>query len=290
MSPIGRVFLVLNLALAGGFVFFAGTYLQRDDDFKSKFEAEKKQHNLDNESKDKLISSEKDKYNISQQANNGLQTKSTLLEVKLKEANDANTRLQARLDDMQAFVRKVESYNSKIDSTMATLVANGEASQKMAIASQKAKDDMETRMNKALAELADAKNTIANQTKGLGDRDATIAMRDQTIREKDVLLDIVNARYPGIWTTLTPLVTGSVSAVGASGKLVTIDLKSGSENLKVGHTFALFSTRDGYKGEARVTEIDGGKKYAFARLTLDKGKKIESGDSASTDLSRAGGN
>ena len=37
MSPIGRVFLVLNLGLAGGFVAFAGTYLQRADHWRDKF-------------------------------------------------------------------------------------------------------------------------------------------------------------------------------------------------------------------------------------------------------------
>ena len=41
MSPIGRVFIVLNLLLAGTFVGFAGTYLQRQDNWRDKFVAEK---------------------------------------------------------------------------------------------------------------------------------------------------------------------------------------------------------------------------------------------------------
>ena len=38
MSPIGRVFLVLNLGLAGAFVAFSGTYLQRSDNCRYLFE------------------------------------------------------------------------------------------------------------------------------------------------------------------------------------------------------------------------------------------------------------
>src|SRR5215510_10044361 len=38
MSPIGRVFVVLNLILAGTFVGFSGTFLQRQHHWKTAFE------------------------------------------------------------------------------------------------------------------------------------------------------------------------------------------------------------------------------------------------------------
>ena len=138
--------------------------------------------------------------------------------------------------------------------------------------------------------LSDANFKIQSQDKKIGDQMGNIAKLDQTVREKDVLLDIVARRYPGIFETLHPLVTGAVSHVGASGKLVTIALESGAENLKAGARFAIYSGKDGYKGEATVSEIDGSKKFCFARVTLDQGKIISAGDSASTNLSGARGN
>src|SRR5262245_43630395 len=42
MSPIGRVFIVLNLALAGGFLVVSGTHLQKQDNYKKQLEAAKK--------------------------------------------------------------------------------------------------------------------------------------------------------------------------------------------------------------------------------------------------------
>ena len=85
------------------------------------------------------------------------------------------------------------------------------------------------------------------------------------------------------------MVTGTVSQVGASGNLVTIALKTGADNLKTGTSFAIFNPADGgYKGEALVTDIDGSKKFCFARLTLKQGKAVKSGDSAATNLDRSG--
>ena len=43
MSPIGRVFIVLNLLLAGTFVGFSGTYLQKQHNYKDKAEKVEKQ-------------------------------------------------------------------------------------------------------------------------------------------------------------------------------------------------------------------------------------------------------
>src|SRR5262245_44907256 len=48
MSPLGRVFIVLNVILAGTFVGFAGTYLQKQHNWKTQYDNEKKAHDADN--------------------------------------------------------------------------------------------------------------------------------------------------------------------------------------------------------------------------------------------------
>ncbi len=288
MNAIGRVFLVLNLGLAGAFVAFSGTYLQRDADWKAKFEKLEGDAKRDVDDLRTSLKGEREKYNDSQRSNSGLVVKVAGLENDVKEKEANNVRLQARLTSMEAATKKTEAYMARVNSRINDAYTNSDAAMKMAIQAEKDKDDAVAAKLVAEKDLAAAKFEIKNQGDDIANKIGLIAKHEGTISEKDILLDIVNRRYPGIFATLHPHVTGAVSHVSASGKLLTIDLKSGASSLKGGHTFAIFNAADGYKGEAVVTEIDEAKKFCFVRLSLDQGKKVLAGDSASTDLSRSG--
>ena len=182
------------------------------------------------------------------------------------------------------------SHLANIATELGAARQDSKAAMTKAIAAEAVKDEAEAKMNAAEKSLAEANFKNKNQGEQIVAMTTTIAMREQTIREKGVLLDLVNRRYPSIFETIHPLVTGTVSRTSASGDLVTIALKSGAENLKSGARFAIFNAADGYLGEATVSEIDGSKSFCFARLTLKQGKKITAGDSASTILTGAGSN
>ena len=69
---------------------------------------------------------------------------------------------------------------------------------------------------------------------------------------------------------------------------MTIALKSGAQDVRAGESLAIFNPAEGgYKGEAQVTDIDDGKKFCFARVTLKHGQRIKAGDSAATNLNRS---
>jgi predicted nucleic acid-binding Zn-ribbon protein len=55
MSQIARVFVVLNLVLAAGFLFAAGTFLGVKADWVAKYQAEKEAHNKDNTANSQTI-------------------------------------------------------------------------------------------------------------------------------------------------------------------------------------------------------------------------------------------
>jgi len=288
MNAIGRVFLALNLGLAGAFVGYSGTYLERASNWKEKFQDRDAEAKKDVEDLRASLAGEKEKFNNSQHSNNGLTVQIASLKNQLKDKEDTNVRLQARLATMEAAAKKTESYMSRVDTRINAAFTNMDAAQKMAVQAEKDKDAAVAAKNASDKLLAEANFKIKNQGDDIANKISVISKHEGTIKEKDILLEIVNRRYPGIFTTLHPLVTGVVSHVSSSGKLITIDLKTGGDSLKAGHTFAIFSAAKGYKGEAVVAEIDEGKKFCFARLSLDEGKRIETGDSASTDVSRAG--
>jgi hypothetical protein len=56
MSQVARVFVVLNLLVAAGFLFASATFLSLNSDFKGQFEGEVKAHKDDNEANQSLIS------------------------------------------------------------------------------------------------------------------------------------------------------------------------------------------------------------------------------------------
>jgi len=60
MSQVARVFVVLNLLVAAGFLFAAATFLALNNDYKGQLQAEVDAHNADNQAKDLEISRLKD--------------------------------------------------------------------------------------------------------------------------------------------------------------------------------------------------------------------------------------
>ena len=234
------------------------------------------------------------KKDLVDQLNNKTRENSTLsatnqsLQTKVQEKDRDNQRLQSRLSSVEGTLKAATSHLAKIDTEVSAARTDSKQAMDRAIAMTKERDDAVRAKNSSDKLLADANFKIKNFETQVGDQTAVIAMRDQTIREKDVILDLVNRRHPGLVPTLQPLVTGTVSRVSTSGKLVTISVQSGADKLKSGARFAIFNQAEGYKGEAVVSEVDGSGKFCFARLTLDQGKKISSGDSASTNLSSSG--
>lgn len=288
MSVISRIFLVLNLILAGCFVGFAGTYLQKADNFKTLYDSEVKKGAEESDRLTKALKAQTDRANNLVRENGLLSSARKTLEKDIDEAKADNAALQKTLGAIQASTRSTSSFLEKVSAEVKAARTDSKAAMDRAIAADDAKDTAESKMNTALASLADANANIKKLNEQITDQAANLAAREQKIREKDVLLALVTERYPSIFETLHPLVTGSVSRVGASGNLVTIALESGADQLKPGARFAIFSPTEGYKGEATVREIDSKKAFAFARISLSKGKKINKGDSASTNLQASG--
>lgn len=289
MSPIGRVFLVLNLGLAGAFVAFSGTYLQRADHWKDRYE--KRDADATREVTDLTGALRKmsDKFSEENRQNAILITNKKGFETKLAEKDRDNAALQKRLSELDATMKTATSHLSQIATELASARQDAKASMDSAIAAAAAKDEAIAKMNAADKSLDDANFKIKNLGEQVEEQTAQLASRDQKLREKEVLLQLVNERYPAIFQTLHPLVQGTVSRVGASGNTLTITVQSGGENLKAGARFAIYNAQDGYKGEATVREVDESKKLCFARVSLDQGKKIETGDNASTNLSASRG-
>ena len=109
MSPIGRVFIVLNLILAGTFVGFSGTHLQKQ--FHWKKQAEKVQGELDSARKEMSSEIERLRSDLSTMTT-AKSTGETLL-----------SQTRNELDNAKDEVKRLETSNASMDADLKKLAS-----------------------------------------------------------------------------------------------------------------------------------------------------------------------
>jgi hypothetical protein len=133
----------------------------------------------------------------------------------------------------------------------------------------------------AEAENRDLKNQIAALTEAGAQKDLSIAGLDKDKRELQLLVDV--AKIKGFLESMAvPQLAGSVSVV--QGNLLTVQITDNPTNaeIKVGYALAIYDG-SGYKGEARITGVDGERNAAFCRIEVKTGD-VKVGDKAATHL------
>ncbi|MCY2956131.1 MAG: hypothetical protein WCR59_07720 [Planctomycetota bacterium] len=281
MSPIGRVFIVLNVILAGCFVGFSGTFLQRQHTYKTMLETEQKAHS---ESKSSAIT-EKAKLEGELAALNIQKTtlETDLGNTKVESAGkgDEIKLLNARASSSEADLKKLASVAEATKTTMEGAFDQSKKAYEQSTSDQKTRDDAVNAKNTAEAENRSLKADIVALNEKGTNRDLQIAALSKDQSELKLLVDVAKAK--GFLESMAvPQLMGTISIV--SGRLVTVAITDNPTNAEVkpGIRFAIYD-KDGYKGEAKVTSVDAERKAAFCTVEIAKGT-VKVGDSASTHL------
>ena len=281
MSPIGRIFIVLNLALAGGFIYFSGVYLRNATDWKAKHDTQVELLSGQLETLDGQFKSEQANHGDTGRQLSASVKQANLLETQVKEKNAEIEQLSRQLNAIQAEIQTQAANYSTISSSIDTATSEYQDSTKMAIQAGQTRDEAVRAAEVARADLRDANDRIAAQEAMIAENTGKIAQLEQTIKEKNVLLELVQDRMPGFLANVQPDLKGMIERVDADGKLVTIlvteDLSDAG--VKPGYSFAIYAGGV-YKGEALVQDVDG--KFAFCRVTRSTGSPIRKGDEAAT--------
>jgi hypothetical protein len=281
MSPIGRVFIVLNVILAGAFVGFSGSFLQRQHAYKTLWEAEKVQHDSDNKANaSKITKAETDYATASAEKAKVEQERNQITQEKDDKVNEIKQQA-ARLASYDADLKKLMSAAEASAVVIQTAMEKADKAFKQATDDEKTRDDAVRAKDTAEAENRKLKGDIAELNGKVTDKDLAIAGLTKDKSELQLLVDVATARGFNKLDAV-PALAGTVSNV--SGRLVTLSITSNptSAEVKKGYMFALWDA-SGYKGEARVTDYDAGAKAAFCTLEIVKGE-VKLGDSASTKL------
>jgi len=285
MSPIGRVFIIVNMVLAAVFVGYSAFYLHNVDSYKTQLTQERAAHEATRTEMQGQIDTLTSDLN---KARNELQTKNIQLQerqAQIESATQDNADLKNRLGSLENNMKganaslstlstTIENQNKRVkEMTDNYLAANKERQDALS-----AKQDAEDRLALAERNLGTAQETIAANRK-------EIFNQAQDLRRQKVMLDAGMAKFPGFADVIrnaVPAISAKVAAVNASLGTVTISTGEANAKVKKGYRFSFYDSKT-YKGDGIV--IDVADKSATVRLTEPvEGTTIVPGDQASTRL------
>lgn len=284
MSPIGRVFIVLNLVFAGGFVAFAGTHLQKQHNYKSKFEAAEKAAAEMAKLKDEQISKLETERNQFENAKTANETQLGEAKNRNAQLTDENKQLAQQLASMEGDMKQLVSAAQSANTEMKSAFAQAKAAYDMAIADQKVKDEAVNAKNAALAENRTLNTTITELKSTIEARDASIAALSSEKSSLQLLVKVAEAN--GFTRAMAaPNLAGTV--ITATGNLCTIQINDNPGNINIKEQIELgkwgFAIYDasGYKAEAIATKFEESSNAVLCKVIPVKGE-VKEGDKAAT--------
>ncbi|MCB9879652.1 MAG: hypothetical protein H6835_18820 [Planctomycetes bacterium] len=288
MSPIGRVFIVLNLALAGGFAFVAGNLLTKQDNWKQKFTAEVAKHDEDNKRNEQSIHNLEQERNTADVAKTSFESQLAAAKVRLGELEDDKKALTAITDQQKADLKKIASLQETQDQRLKAAFDQAKEAYDASIAAANTKDDAVRAKDAAEAENRTLKTTIASLNETIDGKNLAIAALERDNSEQRLLVEaaIVNGFSPAM---AAPTLAGSVSNFDAGSRLCTIVVESNPGNVDIKdqiqrRPFLIgISDATGYKGDAIVTDYVPSANSLLCKMQFWKdGTVIKAGDRAST--------
>lgn len=285
MSPIAKIFSVVNLVLAGLFLGWAANALSTNAEYKSKYDAEAAAHKAAREQlgteKSALLTqkqeaetqavrlrSEKDEADRNREA----------VEKDLQSERAKNGTMNASLTTLSTQIGAIEDSRNKLQ-------ADKDKAQQASHDAEKAKDAAVAKQLEAEQKLSQADSELSKAKLMIADLEKANTSLEKEKKSVDTQLSTVLAATNSTMTDFTamPLIEGRVLDISTSIEpgLVAIN-KGEADGVKRGFTFELYDGKT-YKGQARVEYVHPNMCSAILLRTV-RGEKIRQGDNASTRL------
>lgn len=283
MSPIGRIFIVINLALSAVFLGVASNVLSTTQDFKTKYEEEQALHSETKKGlEDQLAAlnvdlnaerTEKDRYR-----NQADENKSSVerLEAELEEAKTQGRQMRGQLTTLSSGIDNIGDRLSQVS-------ADSERSQTRALEMERERNDAVQAQNDAERALRKAQAEVSDLETALGDVRSELAMAKAEAESLNVTLAAAVEAYDIDLETLVavPLIEGAV--IGVRDDLVALNVGSNAK-VQRGMAFDVYSGSDlQYKGRVRVVNVENDICSALVEIAA-KDQSISAGDQATTQL------
>jgi len=281
MSPIGRIFIVLNLILSAAFLGWAANALGTTEELKQQIADEAAAHKTALEQKETELSQLTTNLNdVTEQQRqireerDAVRAESERLKTQLDELKRASDTMQGNLTQIQA---TLGDYNN----TIAQLTQQKDAAVERAHEAEKARDQavadqQAAELAKSSAEEAtnNANLRIADLEKANTDLQSQVETLDTRLTS---LIETTGYNYDEI--AAQKPIDAQVLQVNRDLKLVVLN-KGRADEVKPGYTFDIYRGST-YKGQIRIQDVQ---ENMSSGLILNEKNAISTGDSATTTL------
>lgn len=285
MSPIGRIFIVLNLILAALFLGWASHALGTTEDYKGQLEAEKTAHvatqtqaDKDKEERDTTIAALQDQVRSTTESQKLVTADKERFETQLSEEKRRNEQMQGNLTTISNTLNDYNDTIRQLETTKDGLVeraheAEGERDDAVAqaAAAEQARRDAEEAKAGSDQQIAD----LEVERTGLQDQVS------QLETQKAMIMELTGMEASDL--VAVPKIDGQILDVrlDLAPGLVMLNV-GGNQQVKRGYTFEVWQGSQ-YKGQVRVVDVQGDVCSALVANTV-AGTTIRQGDRASTIL------
>ena len=285
MSPIGKIFIVVNLALSAAFLGWASNVVATSQDWKTQHEAAagnfedikekmetdlselRSRLNLEREDKDRFSQESDDQKNRADRAE--------------RERDEQTTENQSMRGDLSKLQSSMEAYNQHL----ASVEVRVERATDQALQAERDKNEAAQGKRDAEIALANAEEAVRTGQSQLDALTDQVASLQGDLDEGDAKLSAIIA-YTGVNISdilVQPDIEGAVVSVKSDPAPGLVSINRGSEQgVTKGTTFSVFNGRT-YKGEVRVEIVHATWSSAVVVLATE-GSTIASGDSVATRL------
>lgn len=285
MSPIGRIFIVLNLILSAAFLGWAANALATTEDYKTQLAAERDAHATTLANKTKEIEDLNIRINALDEEKRGIrelrdqyEVEKTNLASQLAEANRAN-------DSMQGNLTEIRSTLAQYDETIRQLSTQRAEAVDQRVTAENERDDAVEAQIAAEQTQRDAEEAKAAADTQIADLEAVRTDLQDQVSQLDTRLAMIMEITDVTWQDLiaTPKIDAQVldARMDLAPGLVLLNVGKDKE-VKRGYTFEI-SRGNQYKGQVRVADVQDNVCSALVLNTVE-GTTIQQGDDASTVL------
>lgn len=284
MSPIGKVFTVVNLVLAALFVGSAAALIQTGQDWRVQYETKASDFTaLQTSSREAQDLLEKEKSTITAQKDTFAAEKTQLESDKAALEDELNTQREQNAD-LRERLTSIDGKLGDLESTNRSQLSQITAANDLANTLRSERDDALDERDKAEASRASAERNATAFERERDELQIALGRANEAVASKSAQLAAVASQYKIDLNNLNdqPELAGRVTAVDSTHGTTVVVINLGkNDGVKPGHTFDVYAGGE-YKGKIYVETVNASQ--SAATIQMDGVGEIAVNDAVVTRL------